>query len=162
MSGGAAQALEACLARGVREFVVCAGARNVPLVLGAARCRGAKVWNHFEERGAAFFALGRVRDSSLPVAVVTTSGTAAAELLPAVIEAHYQERPLIVITGDRPECYRGSGAPQAIEQAGLFGTYVEGCDDLNGSGEPALSGTGVVCVHGISMCAWRRMRRCRR
>ena len=140
MSGGAAQALEACLARGVREFVVCAGARNVPLVLGAARCRGAKVWTHFEERGAAFFALGRVRDSSLPVAVVTTSGTAAAELLPAVIEAHYQERPLIVITGDRPESYRGSGAPQAIEQAGLFGAYVEGCDDLNGRGEPALFG----------------------
>ena len=141
MSGGAAQALEACLARGVREFVICAGARNIPLVLAAARCRGAKVWSHFEERGAAFFALGRVCDSSLPVAVVTTSGTAAAELLPALIEAHYQGRPLIVITGDRPEGYRGSGAPQAIEQVGLFGDYVEGCDDLRKSGESTLFGS---------------------
>ena len=141
MREGAAQALEACLARGVREFVVCAGSRNIPLVLGALRCRGTKVWSHFEERGAAFFALGRVRDSSLPVAVVTTSGTAVAELLPALVEAYYQERPLIVITGDRPESYRGSGAPQAVEQVGLFGSYVEGCDDLGGGGEPALFGS---------------------
>lgn len=138
MSGGATQALEACLVRGVREFVVCAGARNIPLVLGAARCRGVKVWRHFEERSAAFFALGRACDLSRPVAVVTTSGTAAAEVLPAVIEAHYQGRPLVVITGDRPENYRGSGAPQAIEQVNLFSNYVEGCDDLGGMGGVAL------------------------
>ncbi len=153
MSGGAAQALEACLARGVREFVACAGARNIPLVLGASRCRGVKVWNHFEERGAAFFALGRVRDSSRPVAVLTTSGTAAAELLPALVEAHYQKRPLIVITADRPERYRGSGAPQAIEQAGLFGNYVEGCDDLRGDGQPAPLGSwGGLCPWHINVC----------
>ncbi len=138
MSGGASQALEACLVHGVREFVVCAGARNLPLVLGAARCKGVKVWRHFEERSAAFFALGRARGLSRPVAVVTTSGTAVAELLPAVIEAHYQGRPLVVVTGDRPEQYRGSGAPQAIEQVGLFGDYVEGCDDLGEEEELTL------------------------
>ena len=57
------------------------------------------------------------------MAVVTTSGTAAAELLPACIEAYYQALPLILVTADRPERYRGSGAPQAIEQEGLFGVY---------------------------------------
>ncbi len=137
MSGRTAASLEACLARGVREFVVCAGARNACLVLAAARS-GAKIWTHFEERSAAFFALGRVRDTARPVAVVTTSGTAVAELLPAVIEAHYQQRPLIVISADRPRRFRGSGAPQSIEQAGLFGCYVEGVDDLEDDGGDSL------------------------
>lgn len=122
--------LDACVARGIRDFVVCAGARNVPLVLGLLRGEGVQVWHHFEERGAGFFALGRTMDSGQPCVVVTTSGTAAAELLPAVVEAHYQGRPLLVITADRPVRFRGSGAPQAIEQAGLFGVYVEGGRDL--------------------------------
>jgi len=76
-----------------------------------------------EERCAGFFALGRIMMERRPVAVVTTSGTAAAELLPAMIEAYYQALPLIAITADRPSSYRGSGAPQAIEQVGLFGVY---------------------------------------
>ncbi|HAO96568.1 MAG TPA: 2-succinyl-5-enolpyruvyl-6-hydroxy-3-cyclohexene-1-carboxylic-acid synthase, partial [Verrucomicrobiales bacterium] len=134
MSEATAHTLEACLRRGVREFVVCAGARNLSLVLAVIRCEGTKVWSHFEERSAAFFALGRIRKSGAPVAVITTSGTAVAELMPAVIEAHYQQRPLIVITGDRPPRYRASGAPQTIEQVGLFGNYVEGCNDINGEG----------------------------
>jgi 2-succinyl-5-enolpyruvyl-6-hydroxy-3-cyclohexene-1-carboxylate synthase len=66
----------------------------------------------------------------MPVAVLTTSGTAAAELLPAVIEAHYQGLPLIVITADRPRRFRGTGAPQVIEQVGLFGPYVSDCIDV--------------------------------
>ena len=139
MSQAAAQALEACLGRGVREFVVCAGARNLPLVLSVIRCEGVKVWSHFEERSAAFFALGRIRESKSPIAVITTSGTAVAELLPAVIEAHYQQRPLILITGDRPSGYRASGAPQAIEQVGIFGNYVEGCSDMSVEQESPLA-----------------------
>lgn len=138
--GAAAQALDACLKCGVREFVVCAGARNAPLVLALARQAEVKVWSHFEERGAGFFALGRTRATGQAVAVVTTSGTAVAELLPAVIEAHYQERPLLVVSADRPRAYRGSGAPQAIEQVGIFGSYVEGCDDISdGDGPPGLT-----------------------
>ncbi len=68
--------------------------------------------------------------SGSPCAVVTTSGTAVAELLPAVIEAHYQRRPLLVISADRPVRFRGTGAPQAIEQAGIFENYVEGVEDI--------------------------------
>ena len=122
--------IDACLARGIREYVVCPGARNAPLVLGLLQGEGVRVWNHFEERSAGFFALGRSMESGRACAVVTTSGTAAAELLPSMVEAHYQRRPLVVVTADRPERFRGSGAPQAIEQVGMFGVYAGGSVDL--------------------------------
>jgi 2-succinyl-5-enolpyruvyl-6-hydroxy-3-cyclohexene-1-carboxylate synthase len=115
----------ACLCKGVREFVVCAGARNAALVevLAQAEEAGvAVVRRHFEERSAGFFALGRTMQGA-PCAVVTTSGTAVAELLPSVIEARYQGRPLVLITADRPERFRGTGAPQAIVQPGIFGDH---------------------------------------
>ncbi len=115
-----------CLGAGVCEFVICAGARNAPLIEALARAEAAglvRLWRHFEERGAGFFALGRTLETGLPCAVVTTSGTAAAELLPAMIEAHYQARPLVALTADRPSDFHGSGAPQAIEQQGIFGVY---------------------------------------
>lgn len=122
----AVDVVESCLAAGVAEFVICAGARNGSLLEAIARAEAAgkvRVWWHFEERSAGFFALGRIMDSAQPCAVVTTSGTAAAELLPAVIEAFYQAKPLVAITADRPQEFRGSGAPQAIEQEGIFGVY---------------------------------------
>ena len=120
---------------GVREVCVAAGARNAPLVSALLACSGVKIWNFFEERSAAFFALGRIMADRKPVAVVTTSGTAAAELLPAVIEAHYQNLPLVLVTADRPKRYRGSGAPQAIEQAGLFGVYATTVGDWDSTDE---------------------------
>ncbi|MCB1234436.1 MAG: 2-succinyl-5-enolpyruvyl-6-hydroxy-3-cyclohexene-1-carboxylic-acid synthase [Verrucomicrobiae bacterium] len=124
--------LEQALAWGAREFVVCAGSRNSPLVLPLLEARGKgilRVWHHYDERAAAFFALGLAKRDGRPVAVVTTSGTAAAELLPATIEAHYSGIPLVLLTADRPKRFRATGAPQAIEQAGLFGPYVEACLD---------------------------------
>jgi 2-succinyl-5-enolpyruvyl-6-hydroxy-3-cyclohexene-1-carboxylate synthase len=129
--------VNSCIEAGVREFVVCAGARNAGLLEALARAESAglvRVWHHSEERSAGFFALGRTMETGMPCAVVTTSGTAAAELLPAMIEGHYQARPLIAITADRPAKYRGSGAPQAIEQAGIFGVYaaVAGFDGWDG------------------------------
>ena len=118
--------IEAVLAAGVQEFVICAGARNSALiVVHAALGDNVRLWQHFDERAAGFFAIGRIRATERPVAVVTTSGTAAAELLPAVIEAHYQGLPLVALTADRPKHYRGSGAPQAIEQPGLFASYAD-------------------------------------
>jgi 2-succinyl-5-enolpyruvyl-6-hydroxy-3-cyclohexene-1-carboxylate synthase len=112
---------EAC-ERGATEFCVCAGSRNAPLlaVLGASDLR---IFSFVDERSAAFFALGRAKLTGRPAVVVTTSGTAVAELLPAVIEAHYSGTPLILITADRPARYRGTGAPQAIEQEEIFGIY---------------------------------------
>ena len=108
------------------EFVVCAGARNAPLLEALALAEAqnrVRVWRHFDERSAGFFALGRTMDSAEPCAVVVTSGTAVAELLPAVVEAHYQGRPLLVLSADRPERFRGSGAPQCIDQIGIFGSH---------------------------------------
>src|SRR5690606_14331550 len=85
---------------------------------------------------AGFFALGRTMETGGPCAVVTTSGTAAAELLPAVVEAHYQARPLVAITADRPEAFRGTGSPQSIEQPGIFGPHAEdsGFESWSGKG----------------------------
>jgi len=134
--GWVSDTVGACIAAGIDEYVVCAGARNLGLVVALAdfaqsgEVGEVRLFSHFEERAAGFFALGRSMQSGKPCAVVTTSGTAVAELLPAVIEAHYQRRPLVVISADRPMRFRGSGAPQAIEQAGLFGKYVEGVEDI--------------------------------
>lgn len=119
---------------GVREWVVATGARNLALVRELVNASGARIWHGFEERSCGFFALGRIQGGAGPVAVVTTSGTAAAELLPAVIEAHYQGLPLVVVTADRPQRFRGSGAPQAIEQAGLFEPYCGYSVDLADDG----------------------------
>jgi 2-succinyl-5-enolpyruvyl-6-hydroxy-3-cyclohexene-1-carboxylate synthase len=115
---------------GVAEVCVAAGARNAPLLAAILESDGVKIWSFFEERCAAFFALGRIQADRAPVAVLTTSGTAAAELLPAVIEAYYQGLPLVLLTADRPRRFRGSGAPQAIEQKDLFGPYVSACVDV--------------------------------
>lgn len=122
------------LERGVTEVVTCAGARNAPLVelltvvVADFPPERLKCWSFFEERSAAFFALGRAVRRASPVAVLTTSGTAAAELLPAVIEARYQGRPLIVVTADRPSRFRGSGSPQSMEQVGLYGVHAPSLD----------------------------------
>ena len=107
---------------GVSDFCVCAGSRNSPLlaVLGSS---DAQLYSFVDERSAAFFALGRAKRDRRPVAVITTSGTAVAELLPAAVEAFYSAIPLLLVTADRPERYRGTGAPQCIDQLGIFGTY---------------------------------------
>jgi 2-succinyl-5-enolpyruvyl-6-hydroxy-3-cyclohexene-1-carboxylate synthase len=120
----AARLIEAVRAAGVDEFCVCAGSRNAPLlaVLGAS---DARLFSFVDERSAAFFAIGRIKQHGPPVAVVTTSGTAVAEMLPAAIEAYYSGIPLVLISADRPARFRGTGAPQAIEQEGIFGVYAE-------------------------------------
>ena len=116
---------------GVREFAVAAGARNAPLLAPLLASRGITVRHFFDERSAAFFALGRIMVDRSPVALITTSGTAVGELLPAVMEAHYQGLPLVLVTADRPKRFRGSGAPQAVDQPGIFGCYAESTLDLD-------------------------------
>jgi len=122
----AVEILERAVRAGVGEFVVCGGARNAVLLEVLSKMEAARkvrVWSHFEERSAGFFALGRTMGTGKPCAVVVTSGTAAAELLPAAVEAFYQGRPLVLITADRPGSFRDSGAPQAIVQEGIFTEY---------------------------------------
>jgi 2-succinyl-5-enolpyruvyl-6-hydroxy-3-cyclohexene-1-carboxylate synthase len=111
-------------AAGANEFCVCAGSRNAP-VLAALGDSDARLFSFVDERSATFFALGRSKQHGNPVAVVTTSGTAVAEMLPAAIEAYYSGVPLILISADRPARFRGTGAPQSIEQVGIFGVYAE-------------------------------------
>jgi 2-succinyl-5-enolpyruvyl-6-hydroxy-3-cyclohexene-1-carboxylate synthase len=120
----ASRLIDEIRALGVEEFCVCAGSRNSPLlaVLGASSSR---LFSFVDERSAAFFALGRIKLHGRPVAVVTTSGTAVAELLPAAVEAHYSGLALVLLSADRPERFRGTAAPQSIEQAGIFGVYAE-------------------------------------
>lgn len=120
---------------GVEEFHVCAGARNIPLVevLFHMEHKEHCLFNHFEERSAGFYALGRIKSLKKPVAVVTTSGTAVAELLPSVMEAYYSNLPLVLLTADRPKCYRGTGAPQSCEQKNIFGIYTSECVDISAS-----------------------------
>lgn len=115
---------------GVRHFCVCPGSRSTPLALTIARQSAAKLWMHLDERSAAFFALGLAKTLREPVALVCTSGTAAANFLPAVVEAFYARIPLVVITADRPHELRGVGAPQTIDQINLFGTHAKWFVDL--------------------------------
>jgi len=116
----ARQLLDQVRSLGVEDFCVCSGSRNAPLIAAVDRA-----YSFVDERSAGFFAVGRAKRDEKPVAVITTSGTAVAELLPAAVEAYYSGVPLVLITADRPARYRGTGAPQAIEQEQIFGVYAE-------------------------------------
>ncbi|HKK52293.1 MAG TPA: 2-succinyl-5-enolpyruvyl-6-hydroxy-3-cyclohexene-1-carboxylic-acid synthase, partial [Myxococcota bacterium] len=110
-------------AAGVEHVVVSPGSRSTPLALGAERTPGLRTWVQLDERSAGFFALGIAKASRRPVALVCTSGTAAANYLPAVVEAHYTRAPLVVLTADRPPELRDWGVGQTIDQPGLYGRY---------------------------------------
>jgi len=115
----ARELLERVRNAGVTDFCICGGSRNAPLIAVVT----GNIYTFVDERSAAFFALGRIKRDDRPVAVITTSGTAVAELLPAAVEAYYSGAPLVLITADRPARFRGTAAPQSIDQVGLFGVY---------------------------------------
>ena len=110
---------------GVRHAVVCPGSRSTPLALALAETPAIRVWMHVDERSAAYFGLGLAKRTGEPVALVCTSGTAAANFLPAVVEAHLTHVPLVVLTADRPHELRDCGAPQAIDHNRLYGAFTK-------------------------------------
>jgi 2-succinyl-5-enolpyruvyl-6-hydroxy-3-cyclohexene-1-carboxylate synthase len=110
---------------GMEHACTAPGSRNTPLVLSLVREPRIRCWSHLDERCAGFFALGAAKASSRPVAVTCTSGTAAANLAPAVIEARHARVPLIVLSADRPPELREVGAGQTVDQLKLYGDMVK-------------------------------------
>jgi 2-succinyl-5-enolpyruvyl-6-hydroxy-3-cyclohexene-1-carboxylate synthase len=110
--------LQALANQGLRLLVLCPGSRSGPLAVAAGLLerRGLALVTAIDERSAAFFALGHSRATGLPAAVITTSGTAVANLLPAVVEADYGAIPLLLLTADRPPRLKGCGANQTVNQ----------------------------------------------
>lgn len=127
---------------GVHTLIICPGARNSPWIellnQEPSRFQFERFY-HFDERAAGFFALGRTRMTRSPCAVLTTSGTAVGELLPACMEAYYCGAPLYFLTADRPKRFRGTGAPQSCEQNGIFGIYCQPTRDIDGELETLQS-----------------------
>ncbi|MBI1319292.1 MAG: 2-succinyl-5-enolpyruvyl-6-hydroxy-3-cyclohexene-1-carboxylic-acid synthase [Candidatus Hydrogenedens sp.] len=104
-------------------FVLSPGSRSTPLTTAVAQHPRAPHIMHFDERGAAFYALGRAKASGKPTVLICTSGSAGANYWPAVVEASQSQVPLIILTADRPPELLQCGANQAIEQTRLFGSY---------------------------------------
>ncbi|WP_377640424.1 2-succinyl-5-enolpyruvyl-6-hydroxy-3-cyclohexene-1-carboxylic-acid synthase [Oryzobacter terrae] len=118
---------------GVRDVVLSPGSRSAPLayaLLAAERDGRVRLHVRVDERSAGFLALGLAKGSGRPVPVVTTSGTAVANLHPAVLEAHHAAVPLLVLSADRPHELRGTGANQTTQQPGIFGAAVRWSFDL--------------------------------
>ncbi|HEV7662211.1 MAG TPA: 2-succinyl-5-enolpyruvyl-6-hydroxy-3-cyclohexene-1-carboxylic-acid synthase [Chloroflexota bacterium] len=132
---------------GIRHVCVCPGSRSTPLAIKLAQADNIKLWMHLDERSAAFFALGLAKTLRAPVALLATSGTAAANFLPAVVEARLARVPLVVLTADRPHELRDVGAPQTIDQLRLYGEHVKWFFDLP---EPELSAEHVRLVRTLA------------
>ena len=137
---------------GVRHAVVSPGSRSTPLALALVADGRISLSVHHDERSAGFVALGIGLATGLPAIVLTTSGTAAVELHPAVVEAHHAAVPLIACTADRPPWLRGVGAPQTIDQRHLYGTAVRAFVDP-GVPEAASAGSWRALAAGVLAAA---------
>ena len=135
--------LDALVTLGVRHIVVSPGSRSQALALAAAdleRTERVRLHVRIDERSAGFTALGIGRETRVPAAVICTSGTAAANLLPAALEAHHSGIPLLLLTADRPPELRGVGANQTTDQPSLFSSFARLAIDApvpDGSAWPA-------------------------
>ena len=122
--------IEELVRSGIDYFCLSPGSRSTPLTAAAALHRQAQTRMHFDERGAAFHALGYARATGRPAVLVCTSGTAAVNYFPAIVEASMDRVPMLVLTADRPPELRGTGANQTIDQVKLYGGYVRQFVDL--------------------------------
>jgi len=111
-------------ALGVKEVSISPGSRSTPLTYAFATNKDFRKYVNIDERSSAYFALGLAKQNHRPSAIVTTSGTAVAELYPAIIEAYYQRIPLIVCTADRPHYLRNTGANQTINQNNIYSNHI--------------------------------------
>ncbi|HEU5431517.1 MAG TPA: 2-succinyl-5-enolpyruvyl-6-hydroxy-3-cyclohexene-1-carboxylic-acid synthase, partial [Thermomicrobiales bacterium] len=127
----AARAFVGSLARsGLRHAVVCPGSRSTPVALALAERPDLRLWIHVDERSAAFFSLGMAKALAEPVAMLCSSGTAAANFAPAIVEADLSRVPLVALTADRPPELRDVGAAQTVDQIRLYGDAVRLFVDL--------------------------------
>ncbi|MEJ5919021.1 2-succinyl-5-enolpyruvyl-6-hydroxy-3-cyclohexene-1-carboxylic-acid synthase [Corynebacterium sp. H78] len=132
---------------GMREAVVCPGSRSAPLsraLLAASNAGRIRLHVRIDERSAAFLALGLAAQTRRITPIVTTSGTAVANLTPAMVEATYSNIPLLALTADRPSSYQGTGANQTIDQAQLFAKASVAEFDLDGTAEVTQSSAAVI------------------
>lgn len=134
---------------GVAGVCTSPGSRSTPLVLALTRHPGLTCTSHVDERSAAFFALGLAKATGRPAVCVCTSGTAAANYLPAVVEAREARVPLIVLTADRPPELRDTGAGQTVDQVKLYGDQVRWFVELG------------VDRASAQTCRWARATACR-
>lgn len=151
----AALLIEELVRNGVDTFCVAPGSRSTPLVVALARNGRARDMIHYDERGTAFLALGYGRATGTPAAVITTSGSALANVWPAVVEASLERVPLLVLSGDRPPELQDAGANQTMDQVRFFGEYVEWSASLpcpSTSIDPAVVLTTVD--QAVSRCRW--------
>ena len=137
---------------GVTDAVVCPGSRSTPMALALAADDRIRVHVHHDERSGSFMALGLARATGRVVVVLTTSGTAAAELHAAIVEADLDRVPLLVVTADRPPELRDVGAPQTIDQTHLFGRSPRWFAD---PGPPSLDAVGSWRGLARPLACWR-------
>jgi 2-succinyl-5-enolpyruvyl-6-hydroxy-3-cyclohexene-1-carboxylate synthase len=140
---------------GITDVVISPGSRSTPMAMVMAEHPELRVHIHVDERSAAFFALGIAKASNRPVAILCTSGTAAANYFPAIVEARYSRVPLLVLTADRPHELREVGAPQAIDQMDLYGKHVKWFAEmaLPENSAEMIRYARTTCARAVAYCA---------
>ncbi|WP_066310847.1 2-succinyl-5-enolpyruvyl-6-hydroxy-3-cyclohexene-1-carboxylic-acid synthase [Bacillus sp. FJAT-29814] len=140
---------------GIKDVVISPGSRSTPMAMVMAEHPELNVHIHVDERSAAFFALGIAKASNRPVAILCTSGTAAANYFPAIVEARYSRVPLLVLTADRPHELREVGAPQAIDQIELYGKHVKWFAEmaLPENRAEMIRYARTICARAVAYCA---------
>ena len=138
---------------GLRQVVLCPGSRSAPLAAAAALLEptGLAMYTCIDERSAAFFALGLGRGQGLPAAVITSSGSAVAHLLPACVEADLATIPLLLLTADRPERLKGCGANQSVNQQDFLRCSCRWVAEPEPTGVAGLDGSS---IDALAVEAW--------